>query len=160
MLRDDEEKWLNSFMKTTAAWDESSTSKLWFIFGMICSPTGRKLPTLMSAIQKKKLKNFNKEDSHFKEVLKSVYREHNERVRAVIPRDKLLVINVKQGWKPLCEFLGVEVPDVPFPRANVNSEDIRHFINSSNFGKKVFKEVVLMLTFLVVFAAAIFAIFA
>jgi hypothetical protein len=25
---------------------------------------------------------------------------------------------VKQGWGPLCEFLGVEEPDKPFPRLN------------------------------------------
>ena len=38
------------------------------------------------------------------------YREHNERVQAVIPKEKLLIYNVKQGWKPLCEFLGCDVP--------------------------------------------------
>jgi hypothetical protein len=125
---------------------------------MICTPTGRKWSTLMSAIHRKKLKFCNNKDSHFKEVLKSVYREHNERVRAVIPRDKLLVFNVKQGWEPLCEFLGVEVPDVPFPRANVNSEDIVYFFNYLNVPKKMFKEVVFMLTVLVmIFAAVIFA---
>ena len=25
---------------------------------------------------------------------------------------------MKQGWGPLCEFLGVEEPDKPFPRLN------------------------------------------
>ncbi len=30
----------------------------------------------------------------------------------------LLVYEVKEGWEPLCEFLGVEVPDKPFPRLN------------------------------------------
>ncbi|XP_078361392.1 uncharacterized protein LOC144645717 [Oculina patagonica] len=47
------------------------------------------------------------------------YRQHNERVQAVIPAEKLLVFNVKQGWKPLCDFLGCDVPSIPFPRANV-----------------------------------------
>ena len=52
---------------------------------------------------------------------KKKYREHNERVQAVIPKEKLLVFNVKEGWKPLCEFLGCEEPDQEFPRANVGS---------------------------------------
>jgi hypothetical protein len=26
---------------------------------------------------------------------------------------------VQQGWEPLCRFLGVDVPDEPFPRVNV-----------------------------------------
>ena len=25
---------------------------------------------------------------------------------------------MKQGWRPLCEFLGVPEPDEPFPRLN------------------------------------------
>jgi hypothetical protein len=29
------------------------------------------------------------------------------------------VFNVKQGWKPLCDFLGIPVPkDIPFPNVN------------------------------------------
>lgn len=53
---------------------------------------------------------------------KKKYREHNERVQAVIPKEKLLIFNVKQGWKPLCEFLGCEIPDQEFPRRNVKGE--------------------------------------
>ena len=47
------------------------------------------------------------------------YREHNERVQAVIPKEKLLIYNVKKGWKPLCRFLGCNVPDQEFPSVNV-----------------------------------------
>lgn len=41
--------------------------------------------------------------------------EHIEQVKARVPGDKLLVFDVKQGWEPLCRFLGVEAPDKPFP---------------------------------------------
>jgi Sulfotransferase domain len=27
---------------------------------------------------------------------------------------------VKEGWAPLCAFLGVPVPDAPFPRENTS----------------------------------------
>ena len=53
---------------------------------------------------------------------KKKYREHNERVQTVIPKEKLLIFNVKQGWKPLCEFLGCEIPEQEFPRQNVRGE--------------------------------------
>jgi sulfotransferase family protein len=43
---------------------------------------------------------------------------HNDSVRAGVPAERLLVYEVEQGWAPLCAFLGVEVPDVPFPRGN------------------------------------------
>ena len=46
------------------------------------------------------------------------YRELNERVQTVIPKELLLVYNVKQGWEPLCMFLGCEVPQESFPWAN------------------------------------------
>ena len=47
------------------------------------------------------------------------YEEHNRRVREVIPKDRLLEYNVKQGWEPLCEFLEIEnCPTSPFPKTN------------------------------------------
>jgi Sulfotransferase domain len=30
----------------------------------------------------------------------------------------LLVFTIGDGWAPLCGFLGVPVPDAPFPRLN------------------------------------------
>jgi hypothetical protein len=47
-----------------------------------------------------------------------VFREHNEGVRRLVSPEKLLVYRVEQGWEPLCAFLGVPVPDEPFPRLN------------------------------------------
>lgn len=35
-----------------------------------------------------------------------------------VPPDQLLVFSVAEGWDPLCAFLGVPVPSVPFPRMN------------------------------------------
>jgi hypothetical protein len=46
------------------------------------------------------------------------FERHNEEVEQRVPTDKLLVYEVKEGWGPLCEFLGVEVPDKPFPHLN------------------------------------------
>lgn len=46
------------------------------------------------------------------------FQAHNEAVQAAIPADRLLVFDVRQGWGPLCEFLGAPVPDAPFPRRN------------------------------------------
>lgn len=47
---------------------------------------------------------------------------HLDTVRALIPPDRLLVFDVRQGWGPLCAFLGVPVPDEPFPRSNDRAE--------------------------------------
>jgi hypothetical protein len=47
-----------------------------------------------------------------------VFLRHNESVRQAVPADRLLEYEVKQGWEPLCEFLGVAVPAEPFPHLN------------------------------------------
>ncbi|KAF2168545.1 hypothetical protein M409DRAFT_65480 [Zasmidium cellare ATCC 36951] len=49
---------------------------------------------------------------------KKVYIEHMEMVKRVTPEERLLVFRIEEGWKPLCEFLGKPVSDVPFPRVN------------------------------------------
>ena len=43
---------------------------------------------------------------------------HNQQVIRRVPPDRLLVYDVKEGWEPLCDFLGVEAPDKPFPNLN------------------------------------------
>jgi Sulfotransferase domain len=47
-----------------------------------------------------------------------VFEEHLRAVRAEIPADRLLEYRVTEGWVPLCAFLGVPVPDRPFPYEN------------------------------------------
>ncbi len=46
------------------------------------------------------------------------FEEHNDRVRHGLPPERLLIYQVSQGWSPLCEFLGVEEPNEPFPHLN------------------------------------------
>ena len=37
----------------------------------------------------------------------------------MVPKDRLLEYEVKEGWEPLCQFLGKEVPlDEGFPNVN------------------------------------------
>lgn len=51
-----------------------------------------------------------------------VYRDYVEDVRRTVPAGRLLEYDVKQGWEPLCEFLGVDVPDEPFPLTNTTEQ--------------------------------------
>jgi len=46
------------------------------------------------------------------------YEQHIADVKAAVPADRLLVFSADQGWEPLCTFLGVPVPDGPFPNVN------------------------------------------
>jgi hypothetical protein len=52
----------------------------------------------------------------------AAYRRNNEKVRATIPAERLLVFSPADGWEPLCGFLGVEAPATDFPRSNARDE--------------------------------------
>jgi hypothetical protein len=47
-----------------------------------------------------------------------VFRENSEQVRRVVAPERLLVFEAKDGWEPLCKFLGVPVPEEPYPHLN------------------------------------------
>jgi hypothetical protein len=53
---------------------------------------------------------------------KAAYEAHNAHVRATVPKDQLIEWQPADGWGPLCEGLGVAVPDEPFPVTNTTSE--------------------------------------
>jgi hypothetical protein len=50
--------------------------------------------------------------------LANAFEAHTEAVKAAIPPERLLVYEVKEGWSPICEFLGVPDTGEPFPRTN------------------------------------------
>ena len=58
------------------------------------------------------------------------FRRHTEEVIASVPKDRLLVFEVSQGWEPLCAFLGVPVPDTPYPRENSREQFQSRVANS------------------------------
>jgi len=57
----------------------------------------------------------------------AAYRLNNQKVRETVPRNRLLIFDVKEGWEPLCRFLNVPVPNSPFPHGNPRNEFWAHF---------------------------------
>lgn len=51
-----------------------------------------------------------------------VYEAHNADVILRTDGDRLLIYELGSGWEPLCAFLGVPVPDGPFPSSNSTGE--------------------------------------
>jgi len=47
-----------------------------------------------------------------------IFNQHIEQVKRDVLPEKLLVYDVREGWGPLCAFLGVAVPENPFPALN------------------------------------------
>jgi hypothetical protein len=59
---------------------------------------------------------------HDRDHVIDVYLRHNAEVQRVIPAERLLVYEVAEGWKPLCDFLGLPRPDGPMPKVNSTEE--------------------------------------
>ena len=59
-----------------------------------------------------------------------VFREHIAEVQSEIARDRLLTFDLRDGWEPLCAFLEVDKPEIPFPKTN----------SSKQFGEEEWKQ--------------------
>lgn len=52
----------------------------------------------------------------------AAYRRREAEVRATIPPERLLLLEPSEGWEKLCPFLGVPVPESPYPFTNTTEE--------------------------------------
>lgn len=73
---------------------------------------------------------------------KRKFEEHNERIRSLVPKDKLLELHLGDGWDPLCKFLDIPRPEVDYPTGNtiarVNKKFEKVFwVESATVGKKL-----------------------
>jgi hypothetical protein len=62
------------------------------------------------------------------EYTKALYLKHYQEVMEKVPEEKLLVMELGEGWDRLCKFLGKEVPEVPYPKVN-SGDEFESFIN-------------------------------
>jgi hypothetical protein len=145
-------------------WHESVMETIWpFVEKMIIpsAPIWRKIWRLFlneTAFDRmNRLFHLNPDGMYWKfpEQGKRFYEEHNLKVERMAG-ERLLVYNVKQGWGPLCEFLGYEVPEWNFPRVNDRAVFISHqekfgahlnLMVAKNMGKYLLWMVVLGLSF-------------
>lgn len=120
----DEDEWLQSYSRLMKAAN-------WFRFFRFLPPLNRLWPF---SEQLHKLlfgdEAITKEGIQ-KDAILAGYREHNRKVLAVVPKDRLLEFNVKEGWSPLCSFLMVEAPGTPFPHRNAGSQGPAKIIASA-----------------------------
>jgi len=102
----------------------------------LLSPTMRKMYYIGDSNVRALVGSCNKNSTC---VFRKRYRIHNHHVKSIVSPDKLLVYNVQQGWKPLCDFLGCEVPPVAFPYENVKGEVAKSLVSLSvtRFGCQV-----------------------
>lgn len=67
-----------------------------------------------------------------KEHATRIFEDHIDEVKRVVPAERLLVFEAKQGWEPLCSFLNVPVPvDKPYPHKHKGTL-VRRFLQYTN----------------------------
>jgi len=54
--------------------------------------------------------------------ISAAFEAHNQAVIDTFPPERLLQFDVRDGWAPLCTFLGKPVPEGDFPRSNSSEE--------------------------------------
>ena len=130
----DEDSWVKSMVRQL----EAVTAAKSRIMSML-SPTMKKMYFVGDSLIDALVGTHNKRSIC---VLRKCYRLHQDHVKSVVTPDKLLVYNVKQGWKPLCDFLGCEVPEVVFPHENINAEVVQKLVSleMTRFGRQVKRE--------------------
>ena len=48
-------------------------------------------------------------------------------VQENVPKERLLIFDVKEGWGPLCKFLNLPEPKVAFPHVNDSAAVVKNF---------------------------------
>ena len=57
-----------------------------------------------------------------KEWVREMYYERIEEIKDYVPPERLTVWELGDGWGPICEMLGVDEPDEPFPHLHDTNE--------------------------------------
>lgn len=113
----DENAWYDSIRQTVFMWAVPSHPRLTQLGGRFLKATSGWLPPY-PALGTEVMVDRVFDGKLDRENAIQTYRKHNADVIATIPPDQLLVWRASDGWEPLCAFLGVPVPDSPFPRLN------------------------------------------
>lgn len=139
--RDDADAWFRSQMRTVVPYSAKIIGVTWL----------DKLKGLFSPLDSTVVNFFNLIISHapaYKalwhdyyhgtETAKRFYDDYNAEIKRIVPKENLLVFNLKEGWEPLCNFLGEQVPkDEEFPRRNEttvfvkNNEQFMGFVQAA-----------------------------
>jgi len=122
-VRDSVDAWYNSYMDTVQPMNEQFVIRN-DIFARIVRSLIPRIPSRDVLRSLVKYTEVGRVPQHGKQW----YEEHNQMIRDMVPADQLLEYNVKQGWTPLCKFLGKEAPKEPFPRVNDKEEFQRGMI--------------------------------
>lgn len=107
-------------LRSTASWVQSFSETIQKLIAGKDHAPPHMLPFIDMGIAVLGKAGFNATQDH--EALAKAFEAHTNAIKASLPKNRLLVYEVKDGWAPLCNFLDKPVPADPFPKTN-NRED-------------------------------------
>jgi hypothetical protein len=121
----DPEKWYKSTYDTIYSYNRLTLKRILFLHLLIPFKPELKQLYAVWRFQDQMLwgKTF-KGRFHDKKFAIDIFNKHIEEVKKNVPSERLLIYNIKEGWKPLCDFLQVPRPDAEFPHVNDSSSFI------------------------------------
>ncbi|KAI1865718.1 hypothetical protein JX265_008041 [Neoarthrinium moseri] len=106
-------KWWKSFGNILAHADK------WFLFYLTAiSPTLRWWPPYVRVWKRNADRLLGTEQTAPGTYGPQLIEAHNKMVIDLVPKEKLLIMRLEDGWEPICKFLNKPIPDEPFPRVN------------------------------------------
>jgi hypothetical protein len=99
------------------AWYRSASNSIFHVFEN--PPPG--LEQWFASVHKMFRERFS-DDLENPTAMMDAFEHHNAQVRAGVPADRLLEWTPSDGWEPICERLGVPVPNEAFPVTNTTNE--------------------------------------
>jgi hypothetical protein len=85
---------------------------------MLTNPRVRQVIGCIKFVKRQFWKKQNQDRFLDEPFVREAFKKHIEEVKAYVPEDQLLVYDIRQGWAPLCEFLGVPEPTENLPHLN------------------------------------------
>lgn len=113
----DAEAWYESARKTIFRGIPNIAAHVARVVGLF-SKNAAGFPNWMKYLRWAIFEDFCQGKTQDKEYMMDLFNRWNQEVQDTVPPERLLVFQVKEGWEPLCEFLGVDVPSGKFPRSN------------------------------------------
>lgn len=75
-------------------------------------------PTLLRAVDTAIWRDLFHDRFDERDYALEIFKRHQLEVSGVVAPERLLIYDIRNGWEPLCEFLGAPVPKTPFPHLN------------------------------------------
>lgn len=126
----DPEKWYESVNATIRHVNPGIATRLKLIFSLPFSSTARKQARIFQHNDRVIWKKFFQNKFEDKDFAIEHFNRHIEEVKSHVPAEQLLVFDSKDGWEPICTFLGKEIPQTPYPSTN-KRENFKEFVQDA-----------------------------